>query len=59
MVLIHATGRGIITRTPTRSDIQNELRIHSEAGWRLVQILTLGVLYRKTRLVLERKARNL
>ena len=56
LVPVKATGPGLITRTPTPSSIERELRQQSSAGWRLVQVLTLGLLFRKTWLVLERNA---
>jgi hypothetical protein len=56
MVAVKATGPGILTRTPTEGNVERELRQHAAAGWRLVQVLTLGLLFRKTWLVLERPA---
>jgi hypothetical protein len=56
LVRVHATGHGFITPTPTPGSIERALRQHSSAGWRLVQVLTLGLLFRKTWLVLERNA---
>ncbi len=54
MVWVKATGHGILSRTPTEGSIERELRQQSSSGWRLVQVLTLGLLIRKTWLVLER-----
>jgi hypothetical protein len=56
LVPVKATATGLITRTPTPGSIERELRQQSSAGWRLVQVLTLGLLFRKTWLVLERNA---
>jgi hypothetical protein len=58
LVPVKATGPGLITRTPTPGNIERELRQQSSAGWRLVQVLTLGLLFRKTWLVLERSAES-
>lgn len=56
LVRVHATGHGLFTPTPTPDDIERKLRQQSSEGWRLVQVLTLGLLFRKTWLVLERDA---
>jgi hypothetical protein len=54
LVRVKATGAGLFTRTPTPGSIERELRQQSSEGWRLIQVLTLGVLFRKSWLVLER-----
>lgn len=54
LVRVKATGFGLFTRTPTRDDIEYELRQQNLAAWDLVQVLTTGLLFRKTWLVLER-----
>lgn len=54
MVQIKATGPGLLSRTPTEGNIERPLRQQSAAGWRLVQVLIAGLLFRKTWLVLER-----
>jgi|APSaa5957512622_1039677.scaffolds.fasta_scaffold12325_6 hypothetical protein len=54
MTRVKATGPGLFSRTPTEGNIERELRQQSSAGWRLVQVLTVGLLFRKTWLVLER-----
>jgi len=53
---VKATGPGLFSRTPTPGSIERELRSQSSGGWRLVQVLILGILFRKTWLVLERSA---
>ncbi len=53
IVPIRARGSGLFTRTPTEGDIQRELGLYVYAGWRLVQVLTLGLLIRQYWLVLE------
>ena len=54
MVPVKATGSGLVTRTPTPGNIEREIRQQAIGGWRLVQVLMLGILFRKTWLVLER-----
>ena len=54
LVLINPSGLGFITRTPTQADIESELRSQTSRGWKLIQVLTLGLFYRKTWLVLGR-----
>jgi len=54
MAPVKATGPGIVTRTPTPMDLERQLRPLARDGWRLVQVLTLGLLFRQTWLVLER-----
>lgn len=54
-VPVKATGPGILNRIPTSGNIERELRRHTSTGWRLVQVLTLGLFFRRTWLVLERR----
>jgi hypothetical protein len=53
-LISNPSGFGLITRTPTEANIETELRRHTTHGWRLIQVLTLGLLYRRTWLVLVR-----
>ena len=54
-VSVKATGHGILNRIPTAGNVERELRQHTSVGWRLVQVLTLGLFIRRTWLVLERE----
>jgi len=51
---LRATGLGLFSPTPTQDNIECAVRENTVEGWRLIQVLITGLLYRKTWLVLER-----
>ena len=58
LVQVEASGFGFLVPTPTPERIQRDIERCATDGWEVMQVLTLGLLIRRTFLVLSRDLKS-